>query len=113
MTLLLRYMGPAGFRGTNWQSGRAASSHYYKKYIGGEIICVSNLCPWHISMFQLNPKQFRAFCQGKLSLVPPGCCNVGGGCAIERCKILRSQEPVDHAEVIAFIREMEAKYNLQ
>ena len=112
MILLKRFMGPR-FKGSSRWADAATSNHYYKEYIGGEVICVSNLCPWSIALFRMNPRQHAAFRQGRLSLVPPGCCNPSGGSSIERCQILREQEPKNHAEVLAFVAEMEAKYNLQ
>lgn len=113
MILRRRYMEPAGFKGNSRFCDASTSNFYYKQFPRAHaVICVSNLCPWVISLFRLNATQWRGFQRGNLKLIPPGCCNAAGGWTLERSEILHQGEPVDHKTTIKLVESLATKHKL-
>lgn len=89
MNVRRKQVEPLGFKGSGMYAAAATHNHYYKSDpINFTVTVIGNMVPQTICRFQLNPKQYRMFKDGKLSLVPPGCCNPSGGPTIERCEVL-------------------------
>jgi len=108
MILYQRFMGPAGFKGSSRWADAKSSMFYYKQYPKVRaILCVANTCRWEISLFRLSTEKWRAFNNGNLTIVPPGCCNVSGRRSIDKCEILSAIEPESHAAVLKRVRRFE------
>ena len=52
------------------------------------VLAISNYTPQHVVSFDLSKRQFQAFQNGKLSLVPPGCCSPTSRRTVGRCRVL-------------------------
>ena len=79
MNFYTRHVKPLGFKG----SGIFTDSKWYSTYylVNPElrlVIILQNLSQ-ALSVYRLNACDFKRFREGKLSLIPPGCCNPSGG----------------------------------
>ena len=87
MKLNLKNLEPAGFKSTALFARRLAGGLFYRKK-SDRVEFVSTNHPEGLGVFQLTEAQMRKFETGKLSLVPPGCCNPSGGAQLENGRIV-------------------------
>lgn len=89
MTILTKHVTPYGFKGSGMYDHSPSYMTYYKADAKANTITVlSSYTPDTLSLFKLTTKQFKQFKNGKLGIIPPGCCNASGRPALERHTIL-------------------------
>jgi hypothetical protein len=71
------------------------------------VMVLSNLVPQNIHVFRMNPRQYSAFVEGELSLVPYGCCNPSGGACIHRCEVLWKGEFKSSKQIVDLLTTFE------
>lgn len=109
MILLTRYMRPLGYKGSGMFVDSPSYSHYYKKLPDCcSVVVVANTCPAYIGVFRLTKRQFTAFENGKLSLVPNGCCSPTAKKQVEGCDVLYSGECKDHKHAAKLLAAFES-----
>jgi len=91
MNIRREHVEPLKFKGSGIFPYGAASTHYYHiDAAKRRVVIIGNLTPQTVSHFDMTPEQFRDFKAGKLSLVPPNCCNPSGGRSLNQPKVLFS-----------------------
>ena len=89
MNVCRKHVESLGFKGNGMYPYSQYHTHFYQEDAKAHTITViGNLVPQTISHFHLTPSQFTDFQDGKLSLIPNGCCNPAGGRSLERSEIL-------------------------
>lgn len=88
MNLKRKHVEPLGFKGEGpFPDANFCSLYYRVDAKSLTVTILSNLTPQTLSRFVLSKRQFTAFKKGKLSLVPPNCCNASGGPTLEDPKV--------------------------
>lgn len=100
MIVKTKLMKELGYRGSGAFKDASSHSIYYKPMPKDRcIVGLSNLSPPCIFVFRLTPDQYSQFEHGKLSLIPPGCCNPSGGNSLENPIILHTGDFVSTHQV--------------
>jgi hypothetical protein len=113
MHIKTKQIEPLGFKGSGMYDHAASYNHYYRKDKKNScIIGVTQLYPPTVFSFPLTKKQFTEFEAGKLSLVPPGCCNASGGKHIDhdKCTVHHEGEIKNMRHLKEILEQVEAFY---
>ncbi len=112
MHIQLKHVAPLGYVGSSIFSGAQNQWVYYKTIARTRcVILLSNYCPKNISFFRLSPGQFTKFKRGKLSLVPPYCCNPAGGPKLDKPNVFYEGEFSAVKQVRALLEYLEKVLN--
>ena len=85
MIILRKHIQALGFKGSHPFESSFQSIWYRSFPKERAIVGISNYsCIEGVFRFDLSAENMKAFEQGKLSVVPPGCCNASGGRSLTR-----------------------------
>jgi hypothetical protein len=82
MNIYTKDVAPLGFKGSDLMEDKW-HHHYYAKFPKTCRVYIINSLDESVSHFQLTKKQYGDFEEGKLSLIPRGCCCATGNRYIE------------------------------
>lgn len=108
MIIRQRYLRERGYKGSSIWADSAYSSFYYKSFPEKRaVVGIGNIARHNIFVFRLTPVQYREFQRGRLSLIPPDCCNATGKPSLDNYQILHQGEFTSHRELHARLDELE------
>ena len=79
MKIYAKDVAPLGFKGSGMFDNSKWYHFYYAKCPKSRRVYIIDAIENSISHFELDKKDWKAFVDGKLSLVPEGCCCASGG----------------------------------
>ncbi len=86
MKLNLKNLEPAGFKSTALFPTKLDGGLFYRKK-ADRVEFASSRRGQSLGVFLLTKSQMKSFEAGKLSLVPPGCCNPSGRKSLENGRV--------------------------
>ena len=86
MKIWLKDVAPLGFKGSGMWDDSKWYHFYYKIVPSKRRVYIIDALDRNLSHFSLTSKQYKAYMNGELSLVPLGCCCASGGKYLENPK---------------------------